>query len=51
VLIRITNRHPINRIAELTPWAYLPAVPVHADVPDHDDASTPEFLQSIIPAA
>lgn len=51
VLTRITNGHPINRIAELTPWAYMPTAVVIADVTDHGDTPMPENLRSIISAA
>ena len=48
VLTKITNGHPINRIAELTPWAYMAKA---TDNPGHDIASTPNLSPTIIPAA
>ncbi len=51
VLTRITNGHPINRIAELTPWAYMPTAAVTGDVTDQHDTPMPENLQGIISAA
>ena len=50
VLTKITNGHPINRIAELAPWAYRPTAPKPTDNPEHDDAPTPDLLPSSIPA-
>ena len=46
-LTKITNGHPINRIAELTPWAYMAKA---TDNPGHDIASTNNLSPTIIPA-
>ena len=51
VLTKITNGHPINRIAELAPWAYMTGAPNSTDNPDHDAALTSDLPTSIIPAA
>lgn len=50
VLTKITNGHPINRIAELAPWAYITEPPTPTHNPGHDDDATPDLLPSIIPA-
>jgi transposase len=50
VLTKITNGHPINRIAELAPWAYITRPPTPTDNPHHDRASTPDLLPNTIPA-
>jgi len=50
VLIRITAGHTINRIAELAPWNYMPAVGANAtNDPAHPDASTPDQPACILP--
>jgi hypothetical protein len=38
ILIRITTGHTINRIGELAPWNYMPAVRANT----HDDLGHPE---------
>jgi len=50
VLTKITNGHPINRIAELAPWAYRIDAPKPTDNPAQDNAPAPDPMPSIIPA-
>ena len=50
VLTKITNGHPINRIAELAPWAYMTDAPKPTDNPAQDNALATDPMPSIIPA-
>jgi len=51
VLTKITTGHPINRIAELAPWAYMNNAPKPKDLTDHGDAPSQDLMPEIIAAS